>query len=98
MQTKRAPPLGIPVQGDATKTELHFRDLTNKIMHAEKCFYGPMRHWVRSRSKSVRLSLAAFPRRPAHNIGQIFGDLDERTPCRAVLDSRIGADKMDCAC
>jgi hypothetical protein len=34
-QTKRAP-LGRVVQGDGTKTDLHFRDLTNKIMHAEK--------------------------------------------------------------
>ena len=31
-QTKR-PPLGIVVQGDGTTTELHFRDMTNKLMH-----------------------------------------------------------------
>lgn len=34
-QSKRAP-LGIVVQADGSKTDLHFRDLTNKIMHAEK--------------------------------------------------------------
>jgi len=33
-QTKREP-LGIVIQGDGTKTDLHFRDLTNKIIHAE---------------------------------------------------------------
>lgn len=27
-------PLGTVVQGDGTMTDLHFRDLTNKIMHA----------------------------------------------------------------
>jgi hypothetical protein len=30
------PPLGWVIQGDDSKTHLHFRDLTNKIMHAEK--------------------------------------------------------------
>jgi hypothetical protein len=34
-QTKREP-LGTVIQGDGIKTDLHFRDLTNKIMHAEK--------------------------------------------------------------
>jgi hypothetical protein len=33
-QTKRAP-LGTVHQGDGTTTDLHFRDLTNKIIHAE---------------------------------------------------------------
>jgi hypothetical protein len=28
--------MGVVIQGDGSKTELHFRDLTNKIMHAEK--------------------------------------------------------------
>jgi hypothetical protein len=29
-------PMGVVVQGDGSKTDLHFRDLTNKIIHAEK--------------------------------------------------------------
>jgi hypothetical protein len=33
-QTKRAP-LGTVLQGDGTTTDLHFRDITNKIIHAE---------------------------------------------------------------
>ena len=33
-QTKRKP-LGTVFQGDGTTTDLHFRDLTNKIIHAE---------------------------------------------------------------
>jgi hypothetical protein len=28
------PPLGTVVQGDGSETELYFRDMTNKIMHA----------------------------------------------------------------
>jgi hypothetical protein len=28
--------MGVVIQGDGSKTDLHFRDLTNKIMHAEK--------------------------------------------------------------
>jgi hypothetical protein len=34
-QTKRAS-LGIVVQADGTTTELHFRDMTNKLMHGSK--------------------------------------------------------------
>jgi hypothetical protein len=34
-QAKR-PPMGVVIQGDGSKTDLHFRDLTNKIMHAER--------------------------------------------------------------
>lgn len=35
VQTKSAP-LGVVTQVDGTKTDLHFRDLANKIMHAER--------------------------------------------------------------
>lgn len=35
LQTKRSP-LGVVTQSDGTKTDLNFRDLTNKIMHAER--------------------------------------------------------------
>jgi hypothetical protein len=34
-QTKR-PPLGTVVQGDGSTTDLHFRDMTNKVLHAER--------------------------------------------------------------
>ncbi len=30
------PPMGVVIQEDGSETDLHFRDLTNKIMHAEK--------------------------------------------------------------
>ena len=33
-QQQKMPPLGIVVQGDGSKTDLYFRDMTNKIMHA----------------------------------------------------------------
>ncbi len=32
-QTK-PPPFGFVIQADGSKTDLHFRDMTNKIMHA----------------------------------------------------------------
>lgn len=31
-----SPPLGVVTQADGKKTDLHFRDLTNKIMHAAR--------------------------------------------------------------
>ena len=33
-QQQKMPPLGMVVQGDGSTTELYFRDMTNKIMHA----------------------------------------------------------------
>jgi hypothetical protein len=33
-QRRKEPPLGLVVQGDGRATPLHFRDATNKIMHA----------------------------------------------------------------
>jgi hypothetical protein len=34
-QTKR-PPFGYVIQGDGNRTEMHFRDMTNKLMHGVK--------------------------------------------------------------
>lgn len=34
-QTK-SPPLGAVVQADGTRTDLHFRDMTNKVMHGAR--------------------------------------------------------------
>ena len=33
-QQQKMPPLGTVIQGGGSKTELYFRDMTNKIMHA----------------------------------------------------------------
>jgi hypothetical protein len=62
-------PMGVVVQGDGSKTDLHFRDLTNKIIHAEKfewqisgthnpkviCHSNDVKRW-----KSAEIDLAAL--------------------------------------
>jgi hypothetical protein len=36
LKQDRYPPMGVVIQKDEGRADLHFRDLTNKIMHAEK--------------------------------------------------------------
>jgi hypothetical protein len=67
-QTKR-PPMGVVIQADDSKTELHFRDLTNKLIHSEKfewqlsdpdnpkviCYSNDLARW-----KSAEIDLTAL--------------------------------------
>ena len=47
-QTK-GPPLGKVIQADGGETDLHFRDMTNKVIHAERF------EWVLSNSDSPKI-------------------------------------------
>ncbi|WP_227340131.1 hypothetical protein [Sphingopyxis sp. P8] len=67
------PPLGIVVQADGERLDLHFRDMTNKVMHAGRFDWthgdSPVVHCIpngKDRWRSAELGLTALGELCAH--------------------------------
>jgi hypothetical protein len=55
LEQNKFPPFGKVVQGDGTTTYLYFRDLTNKVIHAERF------EWALSDPKNPKIICHAKP-------------------------------------